>query len=188
MITWHDVEQGTDKWKLLRRALWTGSVSIRLLQGKSLPRESDWDGFKDAALRGHALEHAMISEYERKYQSKILRPGFITNSVYPNAGYSPDGIDGAWLLEMKSFYVDPEKIPLTILCQVLFGMIITGKRKARLLTIDPDVIDREQLTVIEISYEKKIGNNIRAKLRADLKKRLAAGCVPDELGLVRTSA
>lgn len=206
MIIWHDVEQGTPAWKALRRLLWTGSVSIRLLQGKSLPPESDWDGFKDAALRGHALEHAMIREYERKYRRKIQRPGFITNTVYPNAGYSPDGIEGGWLIEMKAFQneklqsliknnsttnleeIVASKIPLEVKVQIFFGMIITGKRKARLLAIDPDAIDREQLTVIEISYDKLIGNNFRAKLRADLKKRLASGCVADELGLVRTAA
>lgn len=205
MITLHWIEQGTEAWKKIRRGLWTGSVAIRLLQGKSLPRESDWDGFKDAALRGHALEFAMIREYERKYRRKIQRPGFVTNSVYPNAGFSPDGLDGGWLIEMKAFlgvklqdlinskagnYDDliASKIPLEVKCQILFGMIITGKRKARLLAIDPDAIDREQLTVIEVTYDVLIGDNIRSKLRADLKKRLASGSVADELGLVRIEA
>lgn len=187
MIIWHDVEQGTPLWKKLRRGLWTGSVAIRLLQGKSLPRESDWDGFKDAALRGHALEHAMIREYERKYRGKIARPGFVTNTTYPNAGYSPDGIDGAWLIEMKAFLgkklqdLIDGKIPLEVLVQIFFGMIITGKRKARLLAIDPDAIDKEQLTVHEITYDKLIGNNIRRKLRADLKKRLTRTSVNDTM-------
>ena len=78
-----------------------------------------------------------------------------------------------------------DTVPLTIKCQILFGMIITGKRKARLLAFNPDVVDAEQLTVIEVSYEVAIGDNIRSKLRADLKKRLASGNVADELGLVR---
>ena len=204
MITFHAVKQGTDLWLQIRRKLWTGSIAIRLLQGKSMPREYDFRG-NDATKRGELLEHAMIHEYERKYRRAIARPGFVTNSVYPNAGYSPDGLDGGWLLEMKAFQnerlqsliknksttnlqeIVASNIPLEVKVQIFFGMIITGKRKARLLAIDPDAIDAEQLTVIEISYDKLIGNNIRAKLKADLKKRLAAGCVPDELGLVRTS-
>lgn len=204
MITFHAVKQGTEFWLKIRRGLWTGSIAIRLLQGKSMPHEYDFRG-NDATRRGELLEHAMIREYERKYRRAIARPGFVTNSVYSNAGYSPDGLDGGWLLEMKAFQnerlqsliknksttnlqeVVASKIPLEVKVQIFFGMIITGKRKARLLAIDPDAVDAEQLTVIEISYEKLIGNNIRAKLRADLKKRLAGGSVPDELGLVRTS-
>ena len=188
MIIYHAVKQGTEEWKKLRRGLWTGSIATRLLQGRSLPAESDWDGFVDAALRGHALEHAMIREYERKYRRVIARPGFVTNTVYPNAGYSPDGFDGPWLLEMKAFQgkklqdlirskadnfdeMIGSKIPLEVKVQIFFGMIITGKRKARLLAIDPDAVGKEQLTVIEISYDKLIGSNFRKKLRLDMKKR-----------------
>lgn len=190
MITIHDVEQGTERWLELRDGLWTGSVSIRLLQGKSLPPSRAFKG-NDATKRGTLLEIASVREYERQYGRKVMRPGFVTNSVYPNAGYSPDGIDGGWLLESKSFNGERHdslaagKIPLEVQVQILFGMIVTGKRKARLLAYNPEVVDAPELTVIEVSYEKIIGNNIRAKLRADLKKRLASGCVPDELGLIR---
>jgi hypothetical protein len=174
MIIWHDVEQGSEKWKKLRAPLWTGSTAIRLLQGKPLLPPTDWDG-NDATRRGHALEVAAIREYERKYRTKVQRPGFVTNTVYPNAGYSPDGIDGPWLLEAKAFAGErhenlvAEKIPLIVMVQILFGMIITGKRKARLLAFNPEY--EQQLTVVEVTYEKLIGNNIRAKLRLDMKKR-----------------
>lgn len=189
MIIYHDVEQGSLKWKKLREKLWTGSKAIRLLQGKMLLPESDWGG-NDATRRGHALEVAAIREYERKYGRKVLRPGFVTNTVYPNAGYSPDGLDGPWLLEGKALnevnhqelisdgkpikeLVDiiMSKIPLKIKVQIFFGMIITGRRKARLLAFNPDIVDQEQLIVIEIGYDKLIGNNIRQKLRLDMKKR-----------------
>lgn len=176
MIIWHDVEQGSKAWKLLRAPLWTGSRAIRLLQGKPLMPESDWEG-NDATRRGHALEVAAIREYERKYRTKVQRPGFVTNSVYSNAGYSPDGIDHAWLLEAKAFAgkrhenLVAEKIPLIILVQVFFGMIVTGLRKARLLAYNPDVIGEPELTVIEVTYDKLIGDNIRRKLRLDMKNR-----------------
>lgn len=174
MIIWHDVEQGSEAWKKLRAPLWTGSKAIRLLQGKPLLEERDWRG-NDATRRGQMLEYAAIREYERKYRCKVKRPGFVTNTVYTNAGYSPDGIDGPWLLEAKAFNgvrhedLISEKIPLIVMVQILFGMIITGKRKARLLAFNPE--NEEQLIVIEITYEKMIGNNIRRKLRLDMKNR-----------------
>lgn len=174
MIIWHEVLQGSKAWKRMREGLWTGTTAIRLLQGKKLLPDSNWGG-NDATRRGQALEVACIREYERKYRTKVQRPGFVTNSIYSNAGFSPDGIDGAWLLECKALNgvrhedLAAGKIPLQYLVQVLFGMIITGKRKARLLAFNPEYED--QLTVLEITYDKIIGNNIRKKLRLDMKSR-----------------
>lgn len=186
MIVWHNVEQGSSAWKRLRQGLWTGTTAIRLLQGKPLLPESDWNG-NNATRRGHALETVAIREYERKYKTKVQRPGFVTNPVYPNAGYSPDGIDGPWLLEVKAFSGKRHQdltigvFPVAILVQIFFGMIITGKRKARLLAFNPEY--EEQLIVIEIEYDKAIGTNIRKKLFADMKKRRL-----NEAGATDTSA
>jgi hypothetical protein len=187
MITWHDVIQGTEEWLALRRGLWTGSIALRLLQGKSLPMEYEFAG-NDATRRGHMLEVIAIREYERKYRTKVARPGFVTNSVYTNAGYSPDGIDGGWLIEAKALNgmkhdklfetgrslpdlqsIFESKIPIQYKVQIFFGMIITGKRKARLLAVNPE--NEEQLVVIEIGYDRLIGDNIRSKLRLDMKQR-----------------
>lgn len=190
MIIWHDVEQGSEAWKKLRAPLWTGSTAINLLMGKMFrPDDSNWEG-NDATRRGHSLEVAAIREYERKYQRKVMRPGFVTNTVYPNAGFSPDGIDGGWLLECKALdkmrheglisdqmsllqleAIIMSRVPLKIKAQIFFGMIITGKRKARLLAFNPDIPGEEQLKVVEIGYDRLIGDNIRRKLRLDLKKR-----------------
>lgn len=189
MIIFHDVEQGSPKWKLLRLMKWTGSKAIRLLQDKSMPRDYEWEG-NDSTNRGKLLEYAAIREYERKYKVKVKTPGFVENTIYTNAGYSPDAIDRSWLLETKALkgvrHEDlfatgrklkdlddfvASKIPLQYKVQIFFGMIITGLRKARLLAINPE--NEEQLVVIEIGYDRKIGDNIRAKLRADMKKRLS---------------
>ncbi len=190
MIIFHDTGgQGTPKWLELREGLWTGSKALRLLQGKSMPRDYDFAG-NDATRRGHMLEVAAIREYEREYQVKVSRPDFVTNSVYPNAGYSPDAIDRAWLLECKALAeirhkglisdkmslqelegIVASKIPLIYKVQIFFGMIITGKRKARLLAFNPEIPDEKQLIVVEIGYDKLIGNNIRRCLRLDMKKR-----------------
>lgn len=189
MIIWHDVEQGSEEWKALRKPLWTGSKALRLLQDKFFMPESDWSG-NNATRRGHALEVAAIREYERKYRTKVQRPGFVTNTVYPNAGYSPDGIDRGWLLECKALdkmrheglisdkmslrqleAIIMSRIPLKFKAQIFFGMIVTGKRKARLLAFNPEIVGQEQLTIVEIGYDRLIGDNIRRKLRLDMKKR-----------------
>lgn len=175
MIIYHDVEQGSPEWHKLRENLWTGSKALSLMLGKPLPREGVWGG-NDATRRGHALEIVAIHEYGRRYGKKVQRPGFVTNTTYPNAGYSPDGIADKYLLECKAFSgvrhedLVAGKLPLAVLVQIYFGMIITGLRKARLLAINPDY--EEQLTVIDITYDKLIGNNIRKKLRLDMKNRL----------------
>lgn len=139
-----------------------------------MPREYDFEGNK-YTKRGHILEVVAVREYERRHHIKVARPGFITNSVYTNAGYSPDGIDRRTLLEVKAFNGDRHDklasgdIPLEVLVQIYFGMIITGLRKAKLLAINPE--REEQLTIIDIPYGKIIGSNIRKKLRLDMKKR-----------------
>lgn len=187
MINYHDEKQGTPEWFKKREKLWTGSKSLRLLQGKRFREDTEWGG-NDSTRRGHALEAVAIREYERKYRRKVYRPGGVTNTVYPNAWYSPDGLDGGWLLECKALNdgrhkelfetgrslkeledIFISKIPLQYKVQIFFGMIITGRRKARLLAINPE--NEEQLVVIEIGYDKLIGNYIRSKLRLDMKNR-----------------
>jgi len=190
MIVWHDTGgQGTPKWHKIREGLWTGYTAIRLLTGKLLLPASEWDG-NDATRRGHALEVAAMREYERKFHVKVQHPDFVTNTVYKNAGFSPDGIDRSWLLECKALAemrhkglisdkmslkelegIIASKIPIAIKAQIFFGMIITGKRKARLLAFNPDIVDEEQLIVVEIGYDRLIGDNIRRKLRLDMKNR-----------------
>lgn len=172
MIVFHAVKQGTPEWLEIRKGLWTGSKALPLLQGKPIPNDSS--GYQSWAMRrGHILEPLAIEEYERRYKRAVARPGFVTNTVYPNAGYSPDGLDGGWLLEIKSFNGDRHEelvrgdIPLKVLVQIYFGMIVTGKRKARLLAYNPEC--EEQLTVVNIPYDKIIGANIRKKLRQSAK-------------------
>lgn len=175
MIIYHDVLQGSPEWHELRKDLWTGSKAIRLLQDKPMPRDTDFKG-NIHTKRGQLLESVAIAEYERLTRRKVLRPGFITNTVYPNAGYSPDGIDRKVLLEVKAFNGERHDkladgvIPLEVLVQIYFGMIITGLRKAKLLAFNPE--REQQLTVIDITYGKIIGTNIRNKLKQDMENRL----------------
>jgi len=173
MIVYHDVEQGSPEWHALRKDLWTGSKAIRLLQGKPMPRDYDFKGNMHTR-RGQVLEGVAIAEYERMIGRKVKRVGFITNTVYKNAGYSPDGIDRKVLLEVKALNGERHEnlaggeIPLEFLVQIYFGMIITGLRKAKLLAFNPEY--SQQLTVLEVKYDIVIGNNIRKKLRLDMKR------------------
>lgn len=175
MIIYHDVIQGSPEWLKLRENLWTGSKAIRLLQGKPLSRETEFTG-NIHTRRGQALEGIAIAEYERQVGRKVQRPGFITNTIYTNAGYSPDGIDGRILLEIKALNGERHdrlaagEVPLEYLVQIYFGMIITGCRLAVLLPFNPEY--EQQLTFIPVTYDKLIGNNIRRKLKTDMKNRL----------------
>lgn len=174
MITYHQVVQRSPEWFELRKGLWTGSIAIKLLLGKSMPPESDFTG-NYYTKRGQALEPLAIAEYERLVKRYVKRPGFVTNSVYPNAGVSPDAIDGKTLLEVKCLNDERHEklasgeIPLEYLSQIYFGMIITGLRKAKLLAYNPEY--SQALTVINVTYDKSIGANIRKKLRLDMKNR-----------------
>lgn len=174
MITWHDVVQGSPEWHKLRSDLWTGSRAIKLLQGKPLPDDSS--SYQSSAMRrGTTLEPIAIMEYQRVIRRKVWRPGFGTHRVYPNAGYSPDGIDRRTLLEVKCANGERHealaagKIPLEYLAQIQFGMVITGLRKAKLIAYNPEY--SQALNIIDVPYDKAIANNIRKRLRADMKKR-----------------
>lgn len=172
MIIHHDIEQLSPEWFKLREDLWTGTTAIKLLQNKPLPPESKFTG-NWATRRGQALEPIAIAEYERQVGRKVSRPGFVTNTVYTTAGYSPDGIDRRVLLEVKAFNGERHEklvagdIPLEVMVQIFFGTIVTGLRKAKLLAFNPEY--EQQLTIINVPYDKAIGNNIRKKLRLDMK-------------------
>lgn len=155
MITIHDVEQGSDEWLKLRDQLYTGSNADKLLlhNGKtkvvngvvSKYSLTEITGFKGNfyTKRGHALEEEAVEIYEAHTGRTVARPGFITNSKYPVCGYSPDGIDGDTLLEVKAFndikhdVINKDNIPLKILAQIIFGLVISEKTDAFLLLYNP---------------------------------------------------
>ncbi len=172
MITIHDVKQGSPEWFKLREGLWTGSTAIKLLQGKPLPKNNS--DYQSAAMRrGKVLEPIAIAEFERETGISVLRPGFVTNSKYPNAGYSPDGI--TVLLEVKCLNGERHEaltkgnIPVEYLAQIHFGMVICEINEAKLLAFNPEYTP--QLTIIDIPYNKSIADNIRNKLLVDIKNR-----------------
>ena len=175
MITIHDVKQGTPEWHLAHKDKWSGSTAIYLLRGKKMPEWSTFAG-NNTTHRGKFLEPATIREFEVAMDAPggVLNVGYVSNSKYPNAMFSPDGIFGDTLLEGKA----PEKVhydkiilgekdlykyvDLEYLCQIYFGMVICELKKAKLLVPDPNTIN--QLVIIDIPYNQTIIDNIKSKL------------------------
>lgn len=163
MIEIHNLEQGTDEWQALRAGKYTGSNAHKLLRfgaiEYALAQESNFKG-NYYTKRGHLLEDQAIQVYEKITGASVLRAGFITNSKYPDCGYSPDGIDvtsldgyalnkggfkaEGYLLEVKCFNKKRHReiasgdIPMEIMAQIQFGMMITGMIRALLIIFNPD--------------------------------------------------
>lgn len=155
MITIHDVEQGTDEWHKLREKRYTGSNADKLLLHHDKLKIVDGEVSKYSLTeitgfsgnfytkRGHALEEEAVELYEAYTERKVARPGFITNSKYPLCGYSPDALDDIPLIEVKAFNnekhdgITKDNIPLKILAQTIFGLVICERPYAKLLLYNP---------------------------------------------------
>jgi len=168
MIVIHDVEQGDEAWHKLHDGLWTGSTATNLLQNRPLPEWNTFAGNK-WTKRGKLLEHVAIREYTVASGGiDIMTLGFVTNTDYPNAGYSPDGIHGDTLIEVKCLNGEAHEalvrgeIPLKFQVQIYFGLVICELKNAKLLAFNPEY--EQQLTIIDIPYDEKIIENIRQKL------------------------
>ena len=176
MITFHDIPQGSEAWHLAHKDKWSGSTATRLLQGKSLPEWGAFAGNK-YTQRGKLLESIAIREFEREMGAPggVLTDGYVTNSKYPNAMFSPDGIYGDTILEVKSLNGEKHEklasgdIPLEYIVQVYFGMVICELKIGKLLAFNPEY--EQQLTILDIPYNKTIVANIQSKLEYDKMKR-----------------
>lgn len=191
MITIHDVEQGTEEWQQLRAGRFTGSSAHKLLKygarAYSMTEASDFAGTFHTK-RGHLLEDEAIEVYEAVNKREVQRPGFITNDKYPSAGYSPDGIDAnggatilnprAVLLENKSFSEEKHlalvtgkmPVPLEILAQIQFGLLISGLRLARLIMYHPKVDPTLAYKVFE--FKRRLA--VQQRFKELLKVQVAA--------------
>lgn len=144
------VKQGTDEWLELRKGKITGTDAIHILNGKSLEEILDMKNkggsFKGNywTRRGHILEDESREIYS-KVKNKVDTYGFITNSKYPQAGYSPDGIigeDGLW--ENKAFgakkHLDTYKsLTPAIIAQTQYGLFVTERKWCDLTLYNPDI-------------------------------------------------
>lgn len=176
MITYHhDVVQGTDEWYDIRHCRVTGSNAITLLtRGVSAAMNNNnvsscTSGYW--ANRGIDLEPEAIRLYEMLNITVISRVGFVTNSEYSIAGFSPDGVDmvNSILIEVKCFKHNKHgsintvsDIPIEVMAQIQFGLLITGLKYCDLILYNPDHGDN--IKIITVKRVKKIIERIKSLL------------------------
>lgn len=176
MIQIHQTDQGSESWLELRRGLYTGSNAHKLLKHGAIDYSLNEGAgtFKGNfhTRRGHILEDEAIELYQKIKNIDVLRPGFVTNTKYPKAGYSPDGLTDSLVIEVKCFAEKKHMqlyngdIPLEVLAQVYFGMLICEKPAAHLViynpSLDPDKYTvKEQFKIIEIKNRRAVMQNFR---------------------------
>lgn len=196
VITYHDVEQGTPQWLIDREGKYTGSNAHKLLGNLGVLEyaRAEVSGFGGNfhTKRGHLLEDKAVYTYERIYGVEVGHTGYITNSLYPNCLYSPDGFTEKILQEVKCFSNEKHlkiynakswlDIDIKITAQIHYGMLITGRRLAHLIIYNPnfakkqleneegEMVDnplydpKKAFKVIVIRYDKDIANNFKRKL------------------------
>jgi hypothetical protein len=172
-VTIHDVKQGTDEWLDLRKNKVTGTKAATLLtHGKQAAIDKDKNSTftgNQYTDRGHRLEPDAIAVYNHVYNVDILEVGFVTNSLYSDCGYSPDGILNKKLIEVKCFNESrhiacSKEIPFTILSQIHFGMMVCELEECDLIFYNPDIGVEKAFIVCNIKYETRIVNNFIDKL------------------------
>lgn len=176
MITYNDTEQGTPEWIEARTGKFTGSNAYKLLSSfgaheyaKAL--ESNFDG-NFFTKRGHLLESEAIELYEQITKSTVQHCGFVTNDSFPDCLFSPDGLTDTHIIEVKCFGETPHMaiyngtIPMKILAQIHFGMMICEKQGGKLVIYNPKLEPKKAFKIIDIAYSEKIVNNFKRILGA----------------------
>jgi len=166
------IEQRSEDWYKIRANLVTASNAGRLLSsGKDKALEPRSSGTGRAAERGLTLEPEAIELYEVIKGVKVDRPGFITNTDYPIAGASPDGIVDDTLIEVKCFGnnkhldINKDNIPFEVIAQVQFSMMVCDLQNCDLVLYNPDVEDlKNAMKIIRIERDEDIIKNIKKKL------------------------
>lgn len=168
MIKVHDVKQGTEEWHKLRENLFTGSSAHLLLKHNTRDYPKAKSNFKGNfyTRRGHALEEEAIDLYKEIRNTPVDRFGFVTNTKYPDCGYSPDGSTNDRVVEVKAFgkqrHLDVYKsVPIEILAQCHFGMMIMEKKLCDLLLYNPEIEAENCLLILTIKHDSKITNNFK---------------------------
>lgn len=162
-VVYHDdLEQGSPEWKAFRLNYLTGTDAYGLLRGKDpddiLEAKLVGDSFSGnrATRRGHRLEPEAVELLEAIENVKVHHTGFITNSKYPFAGYSPDGLIGKdGLVECKAFAKDRhllngERPDTSIVAQIQWGLFVSGRKWAFLVLYNPDLDPNEAIIIKKI--------------------------------------
>jgi hypothetical protein len=170
MITIHKVEQGTPEWLELRAGKHTGSSAYRLLRGYTDPPQESTFGGNFWTKRGHILEDEALELYEAITKQTVTRPGFVTNENWPLCGYSPDALTDDFVVEVKCFSDKRHMklyngdIPLTVMAQIYFGMLICERKAARLVIYNPDLGPKQAFKIIKIPFKRAVKSNLMEML------------------------
>jgi hypothetical protein len=178
MIKVHEVEQGTDEWLELRSGKYTGSNAHKLLKfGAKEYSLTETGKFRGNywTKRGHLLEAEAIDLYEQIKKVSVERCGFVTNDLFPDCGYSPDGLTEDRTIEVKSF--DEKKhlemfngnIPFEVLAQCHFGMLICDKKLCDLIIYNPNLDPKRAFKIITIKSKRQIKNNFKRILIGEVR-------------------
>lgn len=172
MIRYYHFDQRSEKWRKMREDKWSGSVAIKLLQGAKTPPVSDPTYDNKYMQRGRILEPLAAEAYEKKTGHTMSHFGLVTNSKYPHACYSPDGIEDDMVDEIKCVNVEKHMaigsgampIPTEWVAQTHFGIVITELHKIRLILYNPDA--PTPLFILPIVVREETLANIIARLIA----------------------
>jgi putative phage-type endonuclease len=164
---YNDIHQRSEEWYNIRLGRVGGSESSVLsVKGKSesglgaaaftLLYEKAYEIIQEepvkenivtfAMQRGMDLEPEAIHEYELSKMVKVDQVGYILNSDFKYAGYSPDGLVGEdGLIEVKCpgnsefmRQIITNEIPKQYFCQMQWGMFISGRKWCDYVVYNPD--------------------------------------------------
>lgn len=174
MVKIHNIDQGTDEWLAQRAGKYTGSNASKLLKhGRTEKAQAKLESTPKNywMQRGTDLEPYAIVAYELVKDLKVERPGFVTNDLYPDCLYSPDGWHDDTLIEVKCFgekrhsEIHLRNIPNEILAQVHFGMIMCELPKATLVLFNPDLEPKKALKIIKVNKDKRLEKRLIALMK-----------------------
>ena len=187
---YNDIHQRSEEWYNIRLGRVGGSESSVLsVKGKSesglgaaaftLLYEKAYELIQEepvkenivtfAMQRGMDLEPEAIHEYELSKMVKVDQVGYILNSDYKYAGYSPDGLVGEdGLIEVKCpgnsefmRQIITNEIPKQYFCQMQWGMFISGRKWCDYVVYNPDY-DKSPLYIDRVDRSDKTIETLKA--------------------------
>ena len=187
---YNDIHQRSEEWYNIRLGRVGGSESSVLsVKGKSesglgaaaftLLYEKAYEIIQEepvkenivtfAMQRGMDLEPEAIHEYELSKMVKVDQVGYILNSDFKYAGYSPDGLVGEdGLIEVKCpgnsefmRQIITNEIPKQYFCQMQWGMFISGRKWCDYVVYNPDY-DKSPLYIDRVDRSDKTIETLKA--------------------------
>jgi len=191
---YNDIHQRSEEWYNIRLGRVGGSESSVLsVKGKSesglgaaaftLLYEKAYELIQEepvkenivtfAMQRGMDLEPEAIHEYELSKMVKVDQVGYILNSDYKYAGYSPDGLVGEdGLIEVKCpgnsefmRQIITNEIPKQYFFQMQWGMFISGRKWCDYVVYNPDY-DKSPMYIDRVDRIEKTIETLKANYLA----------------------